>query len=76
MSFLDFMVDPEAWIKRRNDLADAQQKQAEQEGLIRQAMALQAFGGQPGTQGLDPLAPVPGLQGVTDTTSPLAGLQQ
>lgn len=56
--------------------ADEARKSAEQDGLIRQALALQAFGGQPGTQDLDPREPVPGLRGLTDTTPPLAGLQQ
>ncbi len=63
-------------VAQRIKNAVEEQKQTQQDAAVRRAMALQAFGGQPGTQDLDPLAPVPGLQGVTDTTSPLAGLQQ
>ena len=69
-------IDLRPWLAQRANASAEAKKTAEQEGLIRQALALQAFGGQPGTQGLDPLAPVPGLNGVTDTTPPLAGLQQ
>lgn len=69
-------IDLMPWLKRRADAADAQQKQAGQEAAIRRALALQAFGGAPGTQNLDPLQPVPGLAGVTDRTSPQAGLAQ
>lgn len=56
--------------------AAAERERAEQDAALRQALALQAFGGAPGTQNLDPTQPVPGLGGVTDTMSPQAGLQQ
>ena len=69
-------IDLMPWLQRRAEDAAAKRKQEEQDAALRQAMALAAFGGAPGTQGLDPTAPVPGLAGVTDTTSPVAGLQQ
>ena len=73
-SLLDIVVNA----KLKDQLAQAAElsKQQAMEAGVRQAMALQAFGGQPGTQDLNPLAPVPGLNQVTDTTPPLAGLQQ
>ncbi|HEX2796915.1 MAG TPA: hypothetical protein VHN38_07495 [Immundisolibacter sp.] len=63
-------------VSQRIKNAVEEQKQASQEAAVRRALALQAFGGQPGTENLNPLEAVPGLQGVTDTTPPLAGLQQ
>jgi hypothetical protein len=69
-------IDLQPWLKRRSDAAEEARKKADQEAALRRALALQAFGGAPGTQELDPLQPVPGLAGVTDTMSPQAGLQQ
>ena len=69
-------IDLMPWLKRRSDAAEEARKKAAQDAALRQALALQAFGGAAGTQDLDPTQPVPGLRGVTDTTSPQAGLQQ
>lgn len=54
--------------------AAAEREQAAQDAALRRALALQAFGGAPGADGLDPMQPVPALAGVTDATSPQAGL--
>lgn len=70
MALFEFDLNP--YFARREE----ERKKAEQEALLRKAMALQAFGGAPGTQDLDPMQPLPGLAGVTDTMSPQAGLQQ
>lgn len=69
-------IDLMPWLARRSEAAEAARKKTDQEGTLRRALALQAFGGAAGTQELDPLQPVPGLAGVTDSMSPRAGLAQ